>query len=86
MSIFNLFGSSCHVDDDAPIYTDTDRDGESSPEAYMYRAESDGTYTPLTKSEYQAETKDDWKKGYYNDPIFQTDEVEEPKKGWLGLW
>lgn len=85
MSIFNLFGSSCHVDDDSPIYTDTDRDGESSPETYMYRAESDDSYTPLTKSEYQSETKDDWKKGYYDDPIFQTDD-DEPKKGWFGLW
>ncbi|MEI6064138.1 MAG: hypothetical protein WCQ26_06070 [Pseudanabaena sp. ELA748] len=85
MSIFNLFGSSCHVDDDSPIYTDTDRDGESSPETYMYRAESDDSYTPLTKSEYEAETKDDWKNGYYNSPIFQTDD-DEPKKGWFGLW
>lgn len=85
MSIFNLFGSSCHVDDDSPIYTDTDRDGESSPETYMYRAESDDNYTPLTKSEYEAETKNDWKKGYYDDPIFQTDD-DEPKKGWFGLW
>ena len=86
MSIFNLlFGSKNSDADDSPIYTDTDRDGESSPEAYMYRAESDGTYTPLTKSEYQAETKDDWKKGYYDDPIFQTDD-DEPKKGWFGLW
>ena len=86
MSIFNLlFGSKNSDADDSPIYTDTDRDGESSHEAYMYRAESDGTYTPLTKSEYQAETKDDWKKGYYDDPIFQTDD-DEPKKGWFGLW
>ena len=84
MSIFNLFGS-CHVDDDSPIYTDTDSDGDSSDDAYMYRAESDGTYTPLSKSEYQAETKNDLKKGYYDDPIFQTDD-DEPKKGWFGLW
>lgn len=82
MSIFNLFGSS-HIEE-SPIYTDTDSDGDSSDDAYMYRAESDGSYTALSKSEYQAETKDDWEKGYYDDPIFQTD--DEPKKGWFGLW
>ncbi len=85
MSILNfLFGSSSS--DDEPIYTDNNHDGESSDEVYMYRAESDGTYTALSKDEYRSETKDDWKNGYYDDPIFNTDDDDEPKKGWFGLW
>ena len=86
MSIFNaLFGGGPSNDD--PYYTDTDSQGDTSDDAYMYRSESDGTYTPLTKSQYRDETKNDWKNGYYDDPIFKSDDDDdEPKKGWFGLW
>ena len=62
MSIFNLFGSS-HVDE-SPIYTDTDSEGDSSDDAYMYRIEPDDTYTPLSKEEFDAETEGE-RKGWF---------------------
>lgn len=84
MSILNLLFGSNTNDDDLP-YSDTNEDGDQ--DAYMYRLERDGNYTPVSKDEYDEETKDDWKNGYYDDPIFNSDDDDdEPKKGWFGLW
>lgn len=80
MSIFNLFGSS----KPSELYSDTNSDGEE--DAYMYRLERDGTTTPISKSQYEEETKDDWENGYYDDPIFNRDDEDQPKKGWWSLW
>ena len=81
MSIFNLlFGSN-----DGDLCSDTNSDGDE--DAYMYRLNPDDTTTPVSKEQYDSATKDDWKNGYYNDPIFKSDDDDdEPKKGWLGLW
>ena len=75
MSIFNLFGSKT-----SDLYSDTNSDGDE--DEYMYRLEADDTYTPVSKSEYQEATKDDWTSGYYDDVPLD----DEPKKGWFGLW
>ena len=87
MSIFNaLFGGGSSNDDET-YYTDTDSQGDTSDDAYMYRSESDGTYTPLTKSQYRDETKNDWKNGYYDDPIFKSDDDDDDEpKPWWSLW
>ena len=87
MSIFNaLFGGGSSSDDDETYYTDTDSQGDTSDDAYMYRSDRNG-YTPLTKSQYRDETKDDWKNGYYDDPIFKSDDDDDDEpKPWWSLW
>jgi hypothetical protein len=74
MSIFNLFGSSCHVDS---LYSDTNDDGDE--DAYLYRLESDGNSTPVSKNscnddDYQAD-----------DDTGDEPENVNPWLGWFGL-
>lgn len=80
MSILNcLFGSNS---DDHDRYSDTNEDGDE--DAYMYRLESDGSYTPVSKSDYKAHTDQLFRDGYYDDPIFHSQD-DEPKKPWWSL-
>ena len=78
MSIFNLFGSKTS---DA-LYSDTNSDGDE--DAYMYRLEKDGSYTPVSKDDYKTHTDQLFRDGYYDDVPLEDD--DEPKKGWFGLW
>jgi hypothetical protein len=44
----------------------------ANPTPYMYRLEKDGTYTPLTKAQYESETANLYAKGSsYRDRIEQ---------------
>ena len=44
----------------------------ANPTPYMYRLEIDGTYTPLTKAEYESETAGSYAKGSaYRDRVEQ---------------
>jgi len=79
MSIFNfLFGSNSDDDDDR--YSDTNEDGDE--DAYMYRLESDGSYTPVSRDEYKAHTDQLYRDGYYDDIATDND---EPKKHWWSI-
>ena len=78
MSLFGLFNSR----NDSDLYSDTNDDGDT--DEYMYRLEDDDSFTPVSKSEYKSMTDDLYKSGYYDD--ISTDDDDEPKKGWLGLW
>ena len=74
MNIFNLFGSRSEDDD---LYSDTNSDGDE--DAYMYRLESDGSCTPVSKDDYKAHTDQLYRDGYYDDvPL----DDEPPKKWW----
>jgi hypothetical protein len=66
MSIFNLFGSK-----PKDLYSDTNSNGEE--DAYMYRLENDGSYTPVTKAEYKSHTDQLYKDGHYDDIISKLD-------------
>jgi hypothetical protein len=80
MSIFNLFGSKT-----SDLYSDTNSDGDE--DAYIYRLESDGSYTPVSKDEYKAHTDQLFRDGYYDDIIKRIEDDESTsKKGWFGLW
>lgn len=83
MSILNLLFGSRSSDGDE-LYSDTNNDGDE--DAYMYRLEKDGSYTPVSKSEYKAHTDQLFRDGYYDDLIFNSQaDKPEPKKGWFGL-
>ena len=44
----------------------------ANPTPYMYRLETDGTYTPLTKTQYESETANLYAKGSaYRDRVEQ---------------
>ena len=73
MSIFNLFGS-CHVDD---LYSDTNDDGDE--DADLYRLESDGNSTPVSKNSYH---DDDCQA---DDDAGDEPENVKPWLGWFGL-
>lgn len=80
MSILNfLFGSNDHE----AFYSDTNSEGEE--DVYMYRLESDGTTTPVSKDEYKAHTDQLYKQGYYDDIIARLED-DKPKKSWWALW
>ena len=51
----------------------------ANPTPYMYRLETDGTYTPLTKTQYESETTSSYAKGStYRDRVEQLLKTETP--------